>query len=72
MMFCICIKRNNEMVNAAVSDPKAVSMPIQEARAKLRHGDEEEVTRKATKALCWELNKGGLKPCAACADGKAK
>jgi hypothetical protein len=71
MLFLICIKRNNEMANATVSDPEPVSITIQEAHAKLGHGGEEK-TRRAAQALGWEIKKGGLTPCEACADGKSK
>jgi hypothetical protein len=57
MLFYIVIKRNNEMANSIVSDPKPVLMTIQEARAKLGHGGEE-ATRKAANSLGWELKKG--------------
>jgi hypothetical protein len=70
-LLCICIKQENEIANATVSGPKPVLMTIQEAHAKLGHVGED-VTRKAAKALGWELKKGGLKPCEACSVGKAK
>jgi hypothetical protein len=70
MLCCMCIKRKIKMANSTVSDPKPVSMTVQEARDNLGHGGEE-TTRKATKAFGWEHNKVGLKPCVACA-GKEK
>jgi hypothetical protein len=68
-IFCICIKRNNDMDNETVIDTHPVSMMIQDAHAKSVHVVKEATTKAAT-YLGWELMKGGLKPCEAWSAGK--
>jgi hypothetical protein len=59
------------MANATVSDQTRVSMTIRDDHVKLGYVGEE-ATRKAAKSLHRELMNRGLKPCKACASGKAK
>ena len=74
MLFAMYIKREKrgkekEIVQATV-DAKN-SIPIQQAHDHLGHLHED-ITRKVAKRLGWTLSRGSLKPCEACAAGKAK
>jgi hypothetical protein len=69
VLFVIYIRRNNEIVGTTTDAITKVS--IQQAHVRLGHPGED-MTRKIVKELGWTLIRGNLKPCNACAAGKAK
>lgn len=67
VIYTMHIKRDAE-INGAMIDQK---ITIQQAHDKLGHCGED-MTRRAAKVLGWKLTVGTMKPCEACAIGKAK
>jgi len=66
-VFCGYFKRKSSDEIGAT----ALKMSVKQAHNKLGHMSEE-ITRKTAKALGWELTRGSLGPCEACAIGKAE
>jgi hypothetical protein len=69
VLFAMYLKRDSEIAGAG-ADVK-VKMSVTQAHDKLGHCGED-MTRKSAKLLGWELLPGNMKPCEACAAGKAK
>ena len=65
-LYCICLKRNVDAMNASVT----AKMPYEKAHSLLGHCNED-TTRKIAKLLGWEL-KPKTTQCQSCAEGKAK
>jgi hypothetical protein len=70
MLFAMYIHRDLEIAGANTDVP-VPAVSIQTAHDRLAHPGEDNV-RKTAKALGWTLTRGNLKPCDACASGKAK
>ncbi|MGH7955289.1 MAG: reverse transcriptase domain-containing protein [Gloeomargaritales cyanobacterium] len=68
-VYCMYFKRGNELANVMTDRTTAIS--VNEAHDKLGHAHEDAI-RATAKALGWELKKGQMNPCDACASGKAK
>jgi hypothetical protein len=70
MLFAMYIRRDMEIAGAN-TDEAVPAINIQTAHDRLTHPGKENV-RKTAKELGWTLKRGNLKPCDACATGKAK
>jgi hypothetical protein len=71
VIFAMYLKRNAEIAGASTDDKAAMmKITIQQAHDKLGHCGVD-ATRSAAKQLEWEIT-GTMKPCEACAAGKAK
>ena len=68
-IYCAYLKRRNAEVASASKSNKVISVNL--AHQIFGHGDESS-TRKTAKALGFEISRGTLKPCKACAAAKAK
>jgi hypothetical protein len=69
MLFAIYFSREQEIAGAGADT--TAKMSVQMAHERLGHCGED-LTRKTAKLMGWELTPGELKPCQACAAGKAK
>jgi hypothetical protein len=69
VLYAIYIRRNLEIAGATTDAITKVSM--QQAHDRLAHPGED-MTREIAKELSWTVTRGNLKPCDACAEGKAK
>ena len=73
-IFCAYLKRKSdkELGACAAEKPmKKVEVSIQQAHGRLGHCSEE-MARTTAKHLDWTIKRGALKPCEACAVGKAR
>jgi hypothetical protein len=70
MMFALYFAHNTEIAGATNID-KAPSVTIQQAHERLGH-PREDTTREMANALNWNITRGTMKPCEACAAAKAK
>ena len=75
VLYCMYMAREMpqpEVAGAGLDGgEKTVRMNIDQAHLKLGHKSED-ITREIAKGLGWEITRGGMKPCASCAAGKAK
>jgi hypothetical protein len=69
MMFVMYFARNTEI--AGPNQDKAITMMIQQVHERFGHPNED-ATQQTAKILNWQLTRGTLKPCVACAATKAK
>ena len=74
-MYCTYLKSPGEnevgLANIVKKEEKLPTMSVKEAHEKFGHAGEE-TTRKMAKACGYRVVRGSLKPCEACAVGKAK